>query len=60
MTVKSFGVGEGIILREVLLPFQSCVALVNISGTSFLRFCSLFLSSDYGSLECGIYSCKSS
>ena len=46
ITVKSFGVGEGIILRKVLLPFQSCVALMSISGISFLHFCSLFLSSD--------------
>ena len=42
ITVKSFGVGEGIIVGKVPLHYQFWVALKHASGSSFLLFCSLF------------------
>ena len=38
MTVKSFGVGEGIIFLEVLLPFQSCVVLIPGEQGSIIQY----------------------
>jgi len=57
MTVKSFGVGEGIILRKVLL-LQFCAVLTHASGIFFPLFCNLFSSNDSNSPEYGICSCR--
>jgi len=58
MTVKSFGVGEGIILRKVLLGFEFCAVLAHASGIFFPLFCNLFSSNDSNSLEYGRCSCR--
>ena len=59
MTVKSFGVGEGIIFRKFLLPFRACVVPVQIWEIFFLRPCSLFLNSDSDFQGCETELCNS-